>query len=338
VFKRKNIAITLIACLTIGLVNTQALACSRVLFNSGDIHVVGRTMDLYIPDHAKLMIYPRGIARDGGVVNSAKWNAKYGSVAVNSLDIATSDGINEKGLVANLLYLHESKYEPRDSRPGVSNAMMVQYLLDNAATVKEALAELTKVQIVSIKAAGREWPLHVSISDASGDSAVFEFVDGKLVVHHGPETVVMTNEPPLDWQLKNLKNYKYFGGKESLPGDIDPASRFVRASAFLRTSPAPKSTQEALAEVFSIVKTVSVPHGAHNTSNATESEDTWPTLWSALADSKNKVYYFSASNSPNMFWVDLNKVNFSKGAPIKFISCEDPALSGEVSSKFIKNK
>lgn len=312
--------------------------CSRVLFNSGNNHVVGRTMDLYMPDHPKLMIYPRGVVRDGGVSNSAKWNAKYGSVVVNSLDVATSDGINEKGLVANLLYLHESKYEIRDDRPGLSNLMVVQYLLDNAATVSEALAELKKIQIVSIVAEGREWPLHVSVSDATGDSAVFEFIDGRLVIHHGPETVVMTNEPPLDWQLKNLKNYKYFGGKEALPGDIDPVSRFVRASAFLKTSPTPKTTEEALAEVFNIVKTVSVPHGAHNTSSVTDSEDTWPTLWSTLADSKNKVYYFSASDSPNMIWVDLKNVNFANSAPIKSLSGEDSTLNGEVSGKFKATK
>ena len=333
-FKSKNIAIALVTSLSIGLLNNQAIACSRVLFNSADNVVVGRTMDLYMPDHAKLMIYPRGVARNGGVPNSAKWNAKYGSVAVNSLDVGSSDGINEKGLVANLLYLHESQYEKRDYRPGVSNAAIVQYLLDNAANVSEALTELKKIQIVSIKASGREWPLHVSLSDALGDSAVIEFIDGKMVIHHGPETAVMTNEPPLDWQLNNLKNYKYFGGKESLPGDIDPASRFVRASAFLKTSPAPKSTQEALAQVFGIAKTVSVPFGAHNTSTAIESEDTWPTLWTTLADSKNRIYYFNASDSPNMVWVDLKKVNFSRGAPIKSLSGEDSTLSGDVTSKF----
>jgi choloylglycine hydrolase len=333
-FKSKNIAIALVASLSIGLLNNQAIACSRVLFNSSGNVVVGRTMDLYMPDHAKLMIYPRGVARDGGVPNSAKWNAKYGSVAVNSLDMGSSDGINEKGFVANLLYLHESKYENRDTRPGVSNAVIVQYLLDNAATVNEALAEIKKIQVVSIKASGREWPLHVSISDVSGDSAVIEFIDGQLVVHHGPETAVMTNEPPLDWQLNNIKKYKYFGGKEALPGDIDPASRFVRASAFLKTSPAPKSTQEALAQVFGMAKTVSVPLGAHNTSSAIESEDTWPTLWTTLADSKNKVYYFNASDSPNMVWVNLKKVNFSKGVPIKSLSGEDPTLSGDVTGKF----
>ena len=332
----KNVvSIVLASSLSVGLLNESALACSRVLLNSGQEHVVGRTMDLYMPDHAKIVVYPRGISRDGAAATGAsmKWVSKYGSVTVNSLDVATSDGINEKGLVANLLYLHETQYEARDNRQGVSNAMILQYLLDTSATVSEALAELKKIQVTSAIVSGREWPLHVSISDANGDSAVVEFIKGKMVVHQGQETAVMTNEPPLDWQLNNLKEYKYFGGKKALPGDIDPVSRFVRASAFLKTLPAAKTNQDALAQVYSVAKTISVPAGSQNTSADIESEDTWPTLWTSLADSNNKTYYFQASDSPNMFWIDLANLNFAKGQPVRFLSTEDISLNGEVSKK-----
>jgi len=335
-------AIALSSTLSISLLNHSAMACSRILLNTNQDHVVARTMDLYMPDHPKIVVYPRGIPRDGAVTDgkTVHWTSKYGSVTVNSLGIATSDGINEKGLVANLLYLHDSQYENRDARPGIANSKVLQYLLDVSATVSEALAELDKVQVVSVKAAGREWPLHISISDATGDSAVIEFVNGVKVVHRGKDSAVMTNEPPLDWQLNNLKRYRYFGGTESLPGDIDPASRFVRASAFLKTAPVPKDTREALAEVYSIAKTVSVPRGAQNSSVGVNSEDTWPTLWATLADANTRLYFFQASGSPNMFWIDLGKINFSKGLPVKQISGEDISLVGEISSKLkiFKNK
>jgi hypothetical protein len=29
--------------------------------------------------------------------------------------------------------------------------------------------------------------LHLSLSDSTGDSAILEYVDGKLVIHHGPQ-------------------------------------------------------------------------------------------------------------------------------------------------------
>ena len=328
------------AALTGSLLHNSASACSRILSNANGTAVVARTMDLYMPDQAKIMIYPRGMTRDGGVAdgNTARWTAKYGSVAVNSLGIATSDGMNEKGLVANLLYLHGTQYEKRDERPGLANALWVQYLLDVSATVAEALAELEKTQVVSVTAASREWPLHVSLSDASGDSAVIEFVNGVKVVHRGQDTAIMTNEPPLDWQLNNLKKYKYFGGTDSLPGDIDPASRFVRASAFLKTVPAPKSAADALEAVYSIIKTVSVPGGAHDTSGGGDSVDNWPTLWTSLADSINRLYFFQSAGSPNMFWIDLGKVDFAAGTPVRFIPGDDLSLNGEVSNQFVMLK
>lgn len=334
-FKKKVLISLLATTASIGMLNGTALACSRILLNSGQEHVVGRTMDIYMPDHARLIVYPRGISRDGGVNNgnSMTWVSKYGSVTVNSLNEATSDGINEKGLVANLLYLHETQYEARDHRPGISNASILLYLLDTSATVAEALAEMQKVQVVSTQIAGRDWPLHISISDADGDSAVIEFVKGSMVVHQGKDTNVMTNEPPLDWQLNNLKDYKYFGGSKPLPGDIDPASRFVRASAFLKSMPTANSTQDALAKVYSIVKTVSVPAGAQDTSTVVETEDAWPTLWATLADSRNKLYFFQASDSPNMYWIDLSKVNFSKGRSVTYLSAYDISLNGEVSNR-----
>jgi choloylglycine hydrolase len=332
--KKKILSVALAMSLSMGFVNNSALACSRVLLNAGNEHVVARTFDLYMTDNPQIVANPRGMSRNGDVAdNAAKWTAKYGSVIVLSFGKGASDGMNEKGLVGNLLYLHETQYETRDNRPGVSNVAILQYLLDTSATVNEALAELKNVQVVSGAAAGREWPLHISISDAHGDSAVIEFIDGKMVVHHGKESDVMTNEPALSWQLNNLKKYKYFGGKEALPGDIDPASRFVRASAFLKTAPNPKDNQEALAEVYSIIKTVSVPYGADNTATDIESEDKWPTLWTTLADSSNKRYFFQASDSPNMFWVDMSKINFAKGAPVLATSAEDITLNGEVSKR-----
>ena len=327
--------LALAATVAAGLLPSASLACSRILLSGNGNAVTARTMDLYIPDQARIVVYPRGISREGGVRDgrSLRWTSRYGSVTVNSLGIATSDGINEKGLVSNLLYLHETRYEPRDKRQGISNAQWAQYLLDTSASVSEALAQLDKVQIVSSKVAGREWPLHLSLADASGDSAVIEFINGVKVVHRGKQTAVMTNEPPLDWQLRNLKRYTYFGGSEALPGDIDPASRFVRASAFLSTSPLPSRPNQPLEIAYNLIKNVAVPDGARVSSSITQSQDNWPTLWTTLADSVNRVYYYQSSRSPNLFWIDLSKVDFSAGAAIRSLPGDDISLNGDVSAK-----
>jgi choloylglycine hydrolase len=298
--------------------------------------VVARTFDLYMSDHPELMVNPRGIEREGATGDhTVHWASQYGTVGVNSFGVAFSDGMNEKGLVANLLYLHGTQHEARDARPGLSNYLMAQYVLDNAATVQEALSLLDQVQIVSMSLAGREWPLHLSISDADGDSAVIEFVEGKKVVHHGKDVAVMTNEPTLEWQIGNLKKYKYFGGTEPLPGDIDPVSRFVRSSAYLNTLPALKTSEEAVSAALVLIKNVSVPFGAKDTSNGVPTEDNWPTRWTSVSDSTHKRFYYQPHGALQVAWIDLNRLHFKKGSPVKTISGDDTHLVGDVTSRLV---
>ncbi|WP_366555195.1 linear amide C-N hydrolase [Aquibaculum sediminis] len=318
------------------LMSETAMACSRVLWNSNDqANVVARTMDLYMSDEGEFVVSPRGIARDGmtGDDNAMTWSSKYGASTITAFGIAATDGLNEAGLAANLLYLTGSEYGERDeSLPGVSNVMLAQYALDNFGTVDEALEGLASIQVVATEVAGRAWPLHLSLADASGDSAVIEFIDGEMVVHHGRDVTVMTNEPTYEEQLANLTNYKPFGGELSLPGDIDPLSRFVRASTYLETLPEPENVQEAVAGAYSVVRNVAVPFGAQD-SSAGDAEDTWSTLWFTLADTTNLTYFFQSTQSPNLYWVDFENVDLSEGAPVLKVDAYDYTLSGEISER-----
>src|SRR5690606_28459249 len=122
-------------------------ACTRVVYKGpSNTIMTGRTMDFSMEIPANLWIFPRGVKRNGEAGNnSIEWISKYGSLAVSSWDIATSDGMNEKGLVANLLWLTETKYpafEKDSNKKGMSVSLWAQYALDNFATVAEAVATL----------------------------------------------------------------------------------------------------------------------------------------------------------------------------------------------------
>ncbi len=97
--------------------------------------ITARSMDWKDKIPANLWLFPRGMERNGEVEsNSINWTSKYGSVIASLWDIATSDGMNEKGLVANLLWLAESKYPVFDTtgtQKGLSIAIWAQYVLDN---------------------------------------------------------------------------------------------------------------------------------------------------------------------------------------------------------------
>ncbi|MBS0521289.1 MAG: linear amide C-N hydrolase [Proteobacteria bacterium] len=310
-----------------------AEACSLVLWNTnGQAVLAARTWDLYVDEKPRLVYLPRGIARRGGSeANAAAWTSKYASAVLTAFDAGSGDGMNEAGLAAHILYLHGTAYEPADTRPGVSNLQWGQYALDNYATVAEALEGLKKVRIVSTKALGREWPVHLALEDASGDSAVLEFIDGRLVVHHGKDVTVMTNEPSLDEQLANLKRYKLFGGSLSMPGDIDPKSRFVRAASYLKTLPKPADIREAVGHLAGVISNVAVPFGAVDTSGG-ESTDTWPTRWATIVDLTHRVYYVMPVNSPNVYWVDFARLD-PASAQILAVDAYDITLNGEVSAQ-----
>ncbi|MBY6242121.1 linear amide C-N hydrolase [Methylosinus sp. Sm6] len=318
------------ACLSFGF---SAEACSLILWNTNDQAIVAaRTWDLYIDEKPRLAYLPRGVAHLGVAEgNAARWTSKFASAVLTAFDSGSGDGMNEAGLSAHLLYLHGAEYEPADDRPGVANLLWAQYVLDNYATVTEALAGLETVRVVSTKALGREWPVHLAIEDASGDSAVLEFVKGRLVVHHGKDVTVMTNEPPLDEQLANLKRYIPFGGKLTMPGDIDPMSRFVRASSYLKTLPKPADRYEAVSHLAGVARNVAVPFGALDTSGG-ESTDTWPTRWSTVVDLTHKVYYVMPVNSPAVFWVDFAQLD-ARSSKILAVDPYDIGLSGDVSAR-----
>jgi penicillin V acylase-like amidase (Ntn superfamily) len=123
-------------------------ACTRIVYlgDSGDV-ITARSMDWKLDIATNLYILPRGICRTGEAgPNSLKWTAKYGSVVATGYDVSTADGMNEKGLAAELLWLVESQYPVfgKNSRPGLTIAAWAQYVLDNFATVSEAVAALEK--------------------------------------------------------------------------------------------------------------------------------------------------------------------------------------------------
>ena len=324
----------LLSSISISVFLNAAHACTTVFENDkGPTNVVARTLDLYMNDAPKLVISPRGIARAGGTfTHPVEWRAKYGTVVVTEFNShAVSDGMNEAGLSAHLLYLTSAVYEERNiTIPGLSNALWVQYLLDNFKTVSEALDGMKKIQIVSEVVLGREWPVHLNIEDSTGDAAIIEFEKGKINIYHGQEITTMTNEPAYPIQLKNLGNYKPFGGSLSLPGDTDPLSRFVRASTFLKTLPESTTTLEAIANVVSVIRTATVPFGAINTSG-NKTTDAWSTRWISIADLTHKTYYFNSMTTANIVWIQLENLNFKQGAPLLSIDPNDIHLVGEVS-------
>lgn len=314
-FSQIRTTLTWVTAGALALAPLGAEACTRAVYlGTNNIVITARSMDWKSDIATNLWIFPRGMARTGETgANTVKWTSKYGSVIASAYDISTSDGVNEAGLAANILWLVESDYAKFDgSRPGLSIAAWAQYVLDNFATVNEAVEALRKepFTIVTDNVPGQNLlaTLHLSLSDATGDSAIFEYIGGKLVIHHDRKYQVMTNSPVFDQQLALNAYWQDIGGTVMLPGTNRAADRFARASFYVHAVPKFDDPNLALASVFGVIRNASVPYGISTPDQPNISS----TRWRTVVDHKRKLYFFESALTPNTFWVDLKTIDFSK--------------------------
>lgn len=189
----------------------------RVLFGKNYDWNVGEGM---------LVVNQRGLARRADVPGDrpASWVSKYGSVTFNQYGRDfPNGGINEAGLVIELMWLEGSRYPAPDRRPAVDVLQWIQYNLDSHATVQEVLAANQKVRITSLV------PLHYLVADRKGGTATIEFLDGKLVAHTGKELPVaaLANSPYRESLARRQQRAAKDGAVPAGPGSH---ARFDRAA------------------------------------------------------------------------------------------------------------
>lgn len=319
-----------------------AEACTRAVYLGPEDRVLtGRSMDWKLPMISNLWVFPRGMERAGAAgPRSATWTSTYGSLVVTGYDIATADGMNEEGLVANLLWEVEAAYPEDDGEtPRVSISVFPQYLLDRFATVAEAVTDLRENPVevaggeVPVGPPGRAATVHVSLSDATGDSAVIEFVEGEMKIWHDRSYQIMTNEPTYDRQLAVLEYWQNVNPREFLPGTVRAPDRFVRAHFYINAVTQSADPRIAAASVFSVIRQTSVPWGI----SVADAPNLSTTRWRVVADHKDRRYYLESVISPSVFWVDLDNFDFAQGSDVVKLDLGvdmERVLSGEVSAAF----
>ncbi len=327
---------------------SNALACSRITWLGKDGSVItGRSMDWPYDFNTHFYVIPRGFTNEG-IGGGLSWVSKYGTVVAAGATTpggpidGAFDGMNEKGLGINMLYLAESDFGPTPSdkkKPRISWTAWLQYILSNYATVGEAVNAMKNDPVYFVKSnfgpGGQGHPtVHLSLSDPTGDSAIMEYIKGKVVIHHDRKFQVMTNSPTFDQQL-TLNNYwSRMDGSVTLPGSHQSEDRFVRASYYLkRLGTDENNPRKQVAGVFSVMRNVSVPWGAPDPDHPNIA----PTYWRSVLDHTRKIYYFESSLSPSLVAVDLNKIDFSPESGIRSVGLEGEAaynLQGLINNAF----
>jgi penicillin V acylase-like amidase (Ntn superfamily) len=315
--------------------------CTRVLWNTNKLAVIaGRTMDWPESTEPIITVFPRGMHRDGGMLGTQHrmiegghmWTSRYGSIVTTVYGLGAADGFNEAGLAGHLLFFNACNFgEAKGDKPQLHAGLWLQYLLDTSASVAEAIETLRGVDLVMAHARGTQTTVHVAIEDASGDSAIIEYVDGQMVVHQGREFVVMTNDPSYDQQLELLAQYDFSEPTSDtpLPGNVNPRDRFARAIYYSKLLPEPANTREAVAGILAVARNVSVPFGAPY-----QVFGIYNTEYRTAIDLTNRWYFFELTTSPNVIWMNLADLNFDEGAPVMGLDPNDIELVGDVAGAF----
>ena len=274
----------------------------------------------------------------------ATFSTVYGIVGMDAMGNPQwlSDGMNEAGLYAGLLYMPGfAEYESAegvDAASLVSNLDVIALLLGTCATVQEAFDAASTYTIWGQPQAliGGVPPMHVVLHDASGASGVIEFRGGAQSHVMNPIGVA-TNAPYLDWHLQNLRAHmpslqaenpapaiiagvslaplSQGQGFVGLPGDGSSPSRFVRAASYVMTMTpaADAATQEVAA--FHALNNFDIPDGAMRGTGSTGLAQNDRTTWSSIASLSARRYIVRVESNPTPAVIDLAATDFSAGAP-----------------------
>jgi len=324
---KKLIVSTLFTVFCICLVPVTGLPCTTFVLDNNGQPVYGKNMDS-TPVTAYVFINKRGVEKTSMEVivepNSQKisWTSLYGSVTFNMFAREMPfEGINEAGLFISIMGLkQETKYPSPDTRTPIYGFQWVQYQLDNYSTVDEVIASEEIMRILQ-----SEPGVHFLVSDATGNCASIEWLDGIMVCHSGqsmPHKVLANST--YDQSVAFSKLFWAFDGFLPLPHPVfyrGSLLRFAIAADMIQTYD-PQTSGPAVDYAFNILQDVEI-------NSLTSSA-----MWSAVYDLFNKKIYFRTYNNNSIRWFDLSAFDFSCKTPVKVVDVQ-AELEGEITESFI---
>lgn len=256
---------------------TLSFGCTTFFINKNGQLIFGRNYD-WVTGNGMVCTNQRGLSKtsaktkDGATIN---WVAKYGSITFNQYGKEfPTGGMNEKGLVVELMWLDGTKYPAADKRPAIDVLQWIQYQLDNCHTVDELIATDKLVRIASTD----NPPLHYLVADATGNAATIEFLDGKMKVHQGNDLPfpVLTNDDYAS-SLEQIKAGTTSSAANSFSFTNNSIDRFTKACTMVNQYMLGAITGSAIDYSFTILDKVA--QGSH-------------TKWSIVYDLTNRKIHF----------------------------------------------
>lgn len=305
-------------------------SCSTFLLEKNGHFLVAKSYD-WINEEGLVIVNQRNIAKQAITPDHPmQWISKYGSIVFSQAGREfPMGGINEVGLVVELMWLENTTYPSADSRPTVSDLQWIQYQLDTANSIEDVLKSDQILRIADDNS------LHYMVIDRTGNCAVIEFIDGQMVAHTRKEMLatVLTNDPYQRF-VEFLKKHQGFGGKKIPSEGYKSLDRFVRIATLIHQFSL-SNKDVNIASAFLILATVA---------NFEESFDEVATFgnmaklvrsrWNIVYDVVNKEIHFLTKSQPQIRTIQLEAFNFNGNQHCLVLDMQAP-FKGNVSQYFI---
>lgn len=247
--------------------------------------------------------------------NAINWISKYGSITFNQYGKEfPTGGMNEKGLVVELMWAEGSRYPKPDKRPALDVLQWIQYQLDNNETIEEVIATDAEIRI-----AENNPPLHYLIADANGNAATVEFFNGKMVVHTGKDLPfpVLTNNPYSESAGVAI-DAKVLAGNTNFYLQDNSLQRFTQACSMIEQLRYNKTGKPVVEYAFDIL---------HNVDQGEF------TKWSIVYDLKNMKVYFKTAAYQGVKSFTFNAFDFTCSSVAKVLNMNQ-SLHGDIAANF----
>lgn len=288
-------------------------ACTTFCINKNGHIVFGRNYD-WVTGAGIVNTNQRGLFKTSMKIGdgaTASWVSKYGSISFNQYGKEfPTGGMNEKGLVVELMWLDGTIYPADDKRPAVGVLQWIQYQLDNSTTTADVIAS-----DVLIRISEKATPIHYLVADAAGNVATIEFLNGKMTVHKDESLPfpVLTNDTYAS--SVNTAN-QWIGKNTSLQNNS--LDRFVKACSMVKKFNETNIDMPITDFAFSILDKVA--QGSF-------------TRWSIVYDISNKKIHFKTEANKEIKSVDFAVFDFTCNLPSKMLNMNQD-LKGDVSRNF----
>ena len=285
--------------------------CTCIAYKNKDFYF-GRNLDLDCSFGEQVVVTPRNFSLE---FRNTEWEKRhYAMIGMASADDRFplyAEAVNEKGLcMAGLNFPGNAYYQKADGAGlELASFEVIPWLLGKCSSVSEAAGYLEEMRIVDTAFAQEmpPAPLHWMLADRE-KCLVLEAVREGLKVYDNP-IGVLTNNPPFSYHLTNLRNYlnltpgvpenRFAAGLKltpygqgmgalGLPGDVSPASRFVRAAFLKWNSVCEPEESASVTQFFHILDNVSMVRGAAVTSEGKCDI----TTYSCCVNADRGIYYY----------------------------------------------